>query len=264
QGQVVGNPYNHAPTPGAPDQANVVLGGTIYGEGFDGGGTFTLKVPTVTIDGSATDVTYPAGTSGVILLPTSFFSSGFSQYSLTSTYGSTTVTAGTQVLLRGSSFLPTAADAPTGAIVRDFAPVGFLPDGLRKPVSLSLAAAAGNVLIDRGAGIIADPQATISLNGGLKTVLGSIIAPAGTINLGVGDAGAVWLGPEAVLDVSGTFLPNPRVVGYSTGTVLDAGAINLSAGVGNIAGTIVVQPGAELDLQGAEVPASSNLIQMPN
>src|SRR5262249_34231607 len=156
--------------PNVPNQANVVLGGTIYAQGFDGGGTFTLQAPIVTIDGAVAQVTYPAGTPGEIVLPTSFFSSGFSQYTLTSTYGSTTVTAGTQLVLRGASFLPTGGEnqIPTGSVARSFEPVGFLPDGLRKPVSLTLVENAfvnaptdpvssqAGVLIDSGASIVAD------------------------------------------------------------------------------------------------------------
>src|SRR5262249_18284854 len=136
-----GNGYDVIPHPGAPTNANVMLGGTIYAQGFDGGGTFALQAPTITIDGTATQVTYPVATPGEIVLPTSFFTSGFSQYSLTSTYGSTTVTADTQVVLRQSTFLASTdiGSAPTGAILRDFAPVGVLPDGLRRPTSLTLA-----------------------------------------------------------------------------------------------------------------------------
>src|SRR5262249_40301589 len=127
------------------------------------------------------------------------------------------------------------------------------------------------VLLDRGASIVADPVATVTLSAfGPVTALGSIIAPGGTISLANNPgrqgnasqaqaASDVWIGPEAVLDVSGTFIPDPRVAGYSTGTVLDGGTMNLSAGT---TGTIIVQPGAELNLQGAEVLASSNLIQV--
>ncbi|WP_027580552.1 filamentous haemagglutinin family protein [Bradyrhizobium sp. Ai1a-2] len=261
-----------------PDQANVVLGGTIYAGGFDGGGTLTLQVPTIVIDGAAAEVTSYvssatadaiAGYSGLpvtsftksdanagrLVLPSSFFTSGgFSQYTLTDSYGGTTVTAGTQVLLQQPTALPTGREIeiPTGTPVHSFAPTGLLPDGIRKPVSLTLSSLGADILLDRGAGIVAEPQASVSLIGN-ATVLGSIVAHAGAINV-VG--GLVSIGSTAVLDVSGVFVPDPLVTAYSTGTVLDAGTITLA---GQMTGTtVVVQPGAQLNLQGA-----NRLIQVP-
>src|ERR1700726_674043 len=169
--------------------------------------------------------------------------------------GSTTVTAGTHVAPRQSSLLVAndMTQLPTGAITRSVAPVGFLPDGLRKPVSLALNSST-TVLVDRGASIVADPQATITLAGATATVLGSITAPAGTIN--VTALGEVWIGSGAVLDVSGVFVPNPRIA-YSTGTVYDGGTITVSGG------TVVTQSGSQFDLQGTQGSAASNLIQLP-
>ncbi|QPF87794.1 filamentous hemagglutinin family protein [Bradyrhizobium genosp. L] len=295
-------PYNVVPTgTNHPDQANVLLDGTIYAGGFDGGGTLTLQASTIIVDGAATDVTsylptakagaiatqsgQPATSlavsdtkSGQLVLPTSFFTSGgFSQYTLSDVYGGTTVTAGTQLVLQQpTAMLPNVAvnQIPTGALVRDFASAGLLPDGLRKPVSLTLDGT--SVLVDRGAAIQADPRATITLVGGNAigvtsstdqagnviitvtpvlgevSVLGSVVAPAGAINV----FGNVSIGSGAVLDVGGVFLPNPAVVAYSTGTVLDGGTITLGGS------TVVVQPGAQFDLQGAAVTADSNLIQV--
>jgi filamentous hemagglutinin family protein len=320
------NAYNVFPHDGVdpngvsdPNQANVLLGGTIYAYGFDGGGTFSLQAPTITIDGTTAAVTsyfssaavngssangtqttglaaasgLPVSTfptsdrlAGTVVLPPAFFTTaGFSQYTLTSTYGSTTVTAGTQVLLRQPSFVMPGNETqmPTGARVRSFAPVGVLPDGVRKPVSLTLVedafsqaagtdpASTAGILIDNGASIVADPLATVSLvAGGPVTLLGSIIAPGGTINLfnnptlttnqqgtsaGTSRATAdVWIGPDAVLDVGGVFVPNPLALGYSTGTVYGGGTIT-------IYGDVIVQPTAQFDLQGSQVTAASDLIQ---
>jgi filamentous hemagglutinin family protein len=261
-------------------QANVLLDGTIHAQGFDGGGTFSLEVPSVVIDGGATQITSyissagindPGGAAlagfavsdakaGTLVLPASFFTSGFSQISLSDNgvghgFGGITVTAGTQVAPRQTNALLTrdAMRAPTGSLVRDFAPVGLLPDGLRKAANLSLAGVA--VLLDRGATMAADPQATVTV-AGKATILGSITAQAGNIVVD-GQADTVTVGSSAVLDVSGVFVPNPQVVGRSSGTVLDGGTITLS-------GTSVeVQPDAQFDLQGASVSAASNLIQLP-
>ncbi|WP_342710252.1 filamentous hemagglutinin family protein [Bradyrhizobium sp. B124] len=280
-------PYNVLPhgtkpdgTLSHPDQANVLLGGTIYAGGFDGGGTLTLKASTVVVDGGTAEVTSYASSAtaraianytgspvtgfivtdakaGQLVLPPSFFTSGgFSQYTLSDIYGGTTVTAGTQLLLQRQ---PTAllsgreAQIPTGARVRDFASLGLLPDGLRKAVSLSLAGT--NVLVDRGAAIVTDPLATVTLNPiATADILGSIVAPAGTITA---TGQEVRIGATAVLDVSGVFVPNPQVKTYSTGTVRDGGTISL------LATTVVAEPGAQFNLQGAAVTAASNLIQVP-
>ncbi|MGY3591283.1 filamentous hemagglutinin family protein [Bradyrhizobium sp. USDA 4341] len=263
-----------------PDQASVLLGGTIYAGGFDGGGTLTLKASTIVVDGGTAEVTSYASSAtagaianytgspvtgfvvsdakaGQLVLPPSFFTSGgFSQYTLTDAYGGTTVTAGTQLLLQRQ---PTAllsgreAQIPTGARVRDFASLGLLPDGLRKPVSLSLGGT--NVLVDRGAAIVTDPLATVTLSPiATADILGSIVAPAGTITA---TGQEVRVGAIATLDVSGVFVPNPQVKTYSTGTVRDGGTISL------LATTVVAEPGAQFNLQGAAVTANSNLIQVP-
>lgn len=279
----IGNLYNVSPhgtnpdgTVNQPNQANILLDGTIYAQGFDGGGTLTLTVPTVVIDGATAGVTsYVSGATaaaiglpaadvvvsdakaGQMVLPPAFFIDGFSQYVLNDTYGGTTVTAGTQVVLRQSTVLPAggATQMPTGALVRDFASVGVLPDGLRKPVSLTLDGT--SILFDRGAAVVADPQATVTLSAlATASVLGRIVAPAGTINV---SGAEVRIGATAVLDVSGVFVPDPQVVAYSTGKVLGGGSIMLSARTGVLA----AEPGAQFDLQGAAVTAASNLIQLP-
>ncbi|GKQ52146.1 filamentous haemagglutinin family protein [Bradyrhizobium sp. Ce-3] len=263
-----------------PDQANVLLGGTIYAGGFDGGGTLTLQTSTIAVDGATADVTsYFSGAvanaianyagssiagagvsdnrAGQLVLPPSFFTSGgFAQYALTGICGGVTVTAGTQLqLTQQPTAMPTGREVriPTGARVRDFATLGVLPDGLRKPVSLTLGGT--DILIDRGAAIVTDPLASVSLNSNASaTILGSITAPAGSINVNTVD---LRVGATAVLDVSGVFVPNPQVISYSTGTVRDGGSISL------LATTVVAEPAAQFNLQGAAVTADSNLIQLP-
>lgn len=180
--------------PNQPNRANVILDGVIYAEGFDGGGTFTLRAPTIAITGQATTIT--SHTSGVregeIVLPASFFAdNGFSGYALTSTFNGITVADGTNLTLRQSNYLPSgstgqvlsglpivgAGDAPvapgtlpdyrqpTGAIPRVFEPVGLQPYGLRKPVGLTLSqsayqfAASGDPAAS--AGILIEPGAKI-------------------------------------------------------------------------------------------------------
>ena len=272
----------------APNQANVLMAGTIFAQGFDGGGTLTLQVPTAIIGDGAqvtsnlssatigkiaaqsgasavTGFTASDANSGQLVLPASFFSgSGFSQYVLTDTFGGTTVIAGTHVALQQSTFLSARGElqAPTGARVRDFAPTGVLPNGLRPPVSLTLTSQT-SVLLDSGASIVTDPLGSVSITAPNAKVLGSIIAPGGTISVtGTGSAAAgpaVDIGSSAVLDVSGVFVPDPQNDRLSTGTVLDGGTIALGT---TSSGALVVRPGAQLNLQGAAVSAASDLIQI--
>src|SRR5262249_31444438 len=63
----------------------------------------------------------------------------------------------------------------------------------------------------------------------------------------------LWIGANAVLDVSGTYVPNPLVTAYSTGNVLPGGSISLSS-----AGVIVALAGSEFDIAGA-----SGTVQVP-
>ncbi|WP_213773060.1 filamentous haemagglutinin family protein [Bradyrhizobium sp. dw_78] len=274
---------SYAPT--AANTATVTIDGTIYAGGLSSGGTFTLQAPGITIDGNATNVTsiISGAQAGTVVLPASFFASnGFSNYSLTSTYGSVTVTSGTTIALRQNNYLLSGATAlpATGASVRDFASFGLAPDGERHPVNLTLtenpyiysaaadASTSAGILIDSGASIVADPQAAITLTaGGPVTVLGSIIAPAGSITLindetltqgGSLAAQDVWIGANAVLDVSGVLVPNPKVTTYATGTALDAGSIIIASD-----GAIVALAGSRFNLEGTsatvEAPGAGGL-----
>ncbi len=297
-----------------PDHGNIVLGGTVSAAGFAGGGTLSLQAPTIRIgDGAATITSYnkasvigdisarvaaPTGGSpasiaswftsggaagsataaGTLVVPSSFFTdNAFSSYSLTSTYGGLTVTAGTTVAPTQVNYLApvTANTVPTGTPVRVFAPMGRLADGYRKPASLTLSAnafisdaasSAHGFLLDRGANLIVEPQGNVTVvSQSLARIFGNIVAPAGEVGAwatsysvnGAITNGALWIGPDALLDVSGAFLPDPRNVRYQAGAALDAGTITLSSPL------TVVQAGARLLLRGAsakiDAPAGGGL-----
>jgi filamentous hemagglutinin family protein len=263
---------NYPLAPAAANAATVTMNGTIYAAGLNKGGIFTLQAPVITIDGNAASVATDAAT-GAVTLPVSFFASGFSAFSLTSTYGDVTVVAGTTLTLKQQTYqIASGATLPaTGTEIRDFASLGYALDGERQPVNLTLTQQAfggfsyatdpdhpAGIVIGNGASIIADPQAAIILSAaGSITVLGSIITPAGTITLTNDDSslssGAanylaaqdIWIGANALLDVSGVSVPNPLITAYSTGSVLDAGSISLTGG------TIVALKGSVFDLAGA-------------
>ncbi|MDR3663325.1 MAG: filamentous hemagglutinin N-terminal domain-containing protein, partial [Mycobacterium sp.] len=255
--------------PTAATAATVVFDGTIYAAGLNKGGTLTLQVPAIAIDGSATTIT-TNGSTGTLTLPTSFFSQGFSSYKLTSTYGGINLTAGTTLTLQQQNYvLDTTALAATGAKLRDVATLGYAEDGLRQPVNLSLtqtayyygsagdATTTAGVVVGDGASIVADPKASVTLTADRAvTVLGSITAPGGSITLtGTQD---VWIGADAVLDVSGVYVPNPLVTAYATGSVLAGGSITIGG-----TGAIVALTGSVFDIEGAsatiEVPTGGSV-----
>ena len=250
------------PTPPNGLTASVAFDGAIYAGALNKGGAFTLQASTITIDGAATAIA-PGAAVGAITLPTAFFNSGFSSYSLTSIYGGVDLTAGTTLTLKQQNYRLSGAALPaTGAELRDFASLGYSADGLRQPVSLSLSqgslgdgvvdVATAGIVIPQGAAIVADPQADIALNAiGAITVDGAIVAPAGAIAFNQSSSFTasgldIWIGQDAVLDVDGVYVPNPLVAAYATGGVLHAGAITLGG-----AGPIIVLDGARFDLAGA-------------
>jgi filamentous hemagglutinin family protein len=267
--------------PQTATNANVIMDGTIYAGGLSQGGTLTLQVPEIVIDGNATQVTSitSGDRAGTVVLPTSFFTdSGFGSFKLTSTYGGTTVTAGTTLTLKQQNYLAPTTLPGSGARLRDFATLGFAPDGMRHAVNLALTESAYNwgvagdrsatarLLIDEGARIVGDPLARISLTaGGPAIVLGSITAHGGSITVNQGFTPRtplahdglpqnIWIGEDAVLDVSGTFVRDPKVTAYATGTVHAGGSISLSS-----VGVIVALAGSRFDISGA-----SGTVEIPN
>jgi hypothetical protein len=131
--------------------------------------------------------------------------------------------------------------------------------------------AGGDVNIGQGATVVVDPGQSLTLDSfGRITVDGTLIARGGRINLTTeADAVlpsarnfdvngnpvglAIWLGPTAVLDVSGYGYTATDASGRAYGTVSDGGSIALNAG----AAFVIVRPGAELNADGAAVSVST-------
>ena len=287
-------PGNVAPDYGnQPNQANIFLDGTIYAGGLATGGTLALQAPAIQIGGVSAVTAYTSGAqAGTLALPASFFASnGFSAYSLTSTYGSVTVAAGTTVMLQQQNYLLGAAPLPASGIpVRDFALLGEAPVGLRQPVSLSLteigysyafaspsnptpdnASLNAGILIDTGAAIVADPGAQIALTAnGPVTVLGSLRAPGGSIAL---TNNGVSQNVTSTINNGGNVQGNtsaPLDIWIGSTAVLDVGGVfvptpytvyqNMPYKTGTVlpggsitlsGGTVVAMPGSQFDLGGA-------------
>ncbi|MEW6436274.1 MAG: filamentous hemagglutinin family protein [Pseudomonadota bacterium] len=275
---------NNSYAPLAPNAATVVMDGTIDAGGLSQGGSFSLRAPAITVDGAATSISSSTSGSaaGTITLPAAFFQGGFANYNLTSTYGSVAVTPGTTLVLKQQNY-QLAANVPpsTGAELRNFASLGFAPDGLRQAASLSMTeipftdgpayiagftganfddpSLSAGVVVGAGASITADPQASISLVSGRSLdVLGDLTAHGGTITLAGGQD--TWIGSDSTIDVSGTFVPNPLIATYQIGTELAGGSITFGLNPFQITaqlgygsnGAVIVQSGALLDLAGGQ------------
>lgn len=253
---------NNRYTPAALDAANISMDGTIRAAGLSQGGTVTLQAPNVVIDGATTRAVPTRLDDGAdtLLVPAGWLAgSGFGTLALNSVSGGATLTAGTTLVLKQKNYLidPKAPLPSSGAALRDFAGFGFAPDGLRHAANLTLSqmqyvqggtdgsATHAPILLDAGSAIVADPGAAITLNAlGGAVLLGDVTAHGGSITV-AGNSDFTWIGGDASLDVSGTYVADPTDPLYRTGKVLDGGAITLANG------SLVVLDGARFDLSGA-------------
>ncbi len=289
-----------------PKDPYLTMDGTIRSFGFSGGGTLTLGAGGFRIGGDpATAAPWD------IVLPADFFEKqGFGNYVLNALY-SASVEPGATVPLTQENLLPTAGGLEqlgTGAelATSGLATVGVLDPYHRQPTSLVMTGAGylgipsmlnnqnrhsdsppalpatdgsvGQVSIGEGASIVGDAGANIGLGSPAQvTVLGSLIAPGGTITLSAENGGghsvtgqhnsndnasltsnsqSVWLGPNALLDVSGVALTNPlaapvkngsTLYAPNTGKVLPGGSVVIA----DDSGYIVAQQGSVINVSGA-------------
>ncbi|WP_424945338.1 filamentous haemagglutinin family protein [Burkholderia anthina] len=274
-----------------PVAGTITMGGTILSEGFSGGGTMTLQALGFRIGGETA-----AASPWDVYLPESFFAQqGFGKYVLNAYYD-TTVAPGASVAVTQLNRLPdmlalqqagTGANLSTGGLTT----LGQLDAYHRQATNLvltggnftswlTLAGSAptypditGAVTLSEGASIHADAGASIGLGSPAQvTVLGSIVAPGGSITLSAdgnatyAQAGqfstgfmsasqSVWLGADALLDVSGAALANPlaapvrigaTTVVPNTGKVLAGGSVTMSSDTGYV----VAQSGSKIDVSG--------------
>ncbi|MEK7984588.1 filamentous hemagglutinin family protein [Burkholderia contaminans] len=286
-----------------PTAGTIALGGTILSEGFSGGGTLTLQALGFRIGGAEA-----AASPWDVYLPETFFArQGFGKYVLNAYYD-TTVAPGASVAVTQLNRIPdmvalqqaaTGANLSTGGLTM----IGQLDAYHRQATDLVLTAGndtswrqsqpaippsypgvTGAVTLSEGASIHADAGASIGLGSPAQvTVLGSIVAPGGSITLSADGNGtyaqagqfstgfmsasqSVWLGEDASLDVSGTALANPlaapvkigaTTVVPNTGKMLSGGSVTMSSDTGYV----VAQAGSKIDVSGA----SANLDQLqPN
>ncbi|WP_396332882.1 filamentous haemagglutinin family protein [Burkholderia anthina] len=287
-----GDVHGHALPTAQPTAGTVALGGSILSEGFAGGGTLTLQALGFRIGGD------PAAASPWdVYLPASFFAQqGFGKYVLNAYYD-TTVAPGATIALTQQNRLPDVLALQQAGTGADLSAAGLTTSGQldayhRQATNLVLTGGnyvswraspttmpsypgvTGAVTLSAGASIHADAGASIGLGSPVQvTVLGSMVAPGGSITLSADNGGvfaqpgqsgafvpsdsrSVWLGADATLDVSGIALANPlaaparigAAIGVpDTGRVLPGGSVTLSSNNGYV----VAQAGSKIDVSGA-------------
>ncbi|HEY1610021.1 MAG TPA: filamentous hemagglutinin N-terminal domain-containing protein, partial [Paraburkholderia sp.] len=274
------------------------MDGTIDSFGFSGGGTMTIAALGIQIGGD------PASAPAYMtVLPTDFFAQqGFGNYVLNA-YLDASVAPGVTVDVTQQNLIPdvpalqrtaSGADLQVGGLTT----VGTTDAYDRQPTDLVITAGGyatwrlsptgngvsfpivvypgvtGGVTIGAGASVVADAGASIGLGSPFQvTVLGSLIAPGGSITLSADNGGpyaqagqydgstltsdskSIWLGPDALLDVAGVALTDPvaapvrnglDVFEPTTGKVLPGGSVTIS----DDSGYVVAQAGAVIDVSG--------------
>lgn len=256
--------------PGIP----AVLGGTLTMNstllGYAGtkGATLNILAPSIQIGGQTSHA------STLLLAPDFFSQGGFSGFNL---QGLGEITGVNQYLAgitiaSGTVIKPVAQNwqlnfTSNGDI--SLVPT-VLDQGIRTPVSLSFNASGvrdtitnsptpvvrGDLIMNAGAVIQTDPKANVAFKGDTVAILGSVIAPGGSIAITGGKDSTVLfsdlahalptvdLGPNSFLSTAGTTLLVPNALGYRTGSVLNGGDIKIS-------GNIVAESGSKLDVSGA-------------
>ncbi|WP_395744499.1 filamentous haemagglutinin family protein [Prosthecobacter sp.] len=237
-------------------------------KGFSGaqGGTLGVQAQMIQIGGTS------ANPLTLVLAPAFFSTGGFTQYNLTglgqSQGGGTylpgiSVTAGTTVSLQAQGYVASKATDGSGAVT--LSPT-TAAEGVRRAASLQLTTPGvaddfsglllirSSISMGAGSSITTDATGTVKMKGQTGTILGSISAPGGTIDLSFAikypsdtdlpnALPTLYLGAGASLSTAGKTVLVPDAYGRNFGTVYDGGTVNLT-------GNLVMAAGAVVDVSG--------------
>ncbi|MEI8298301.1 MAG: filamentous hemagglutinin family protein [Pseudomonadota bacterium] len=240
-----------------------VFAPTLTGYALASGGSLAVALPALCLSSQAC-----ANPAAIGIKPSLLTDYGFAALSLSSTTTGLEVASDvnvhvSQLNLKLSPGITQVAQADSLAQLAE--PV-LLPDYVRAPASLTLASTTppdptaphGDLYIAAGASISTDALGAITLRTDSRILDdGRLVAPGGTITLdvltlpsplGLRQDQALWLGADAVIDVSGTVIYTPSAQGLYSGRILGGGSISLLAE----AGYLMALPGAELDARGSE------------
>lgn len=234
-----------------------------YGVAGGKGGALKIKAGDVIIGGTGT-------AANTLALASGFFQrGGFSSYNVSAQgFGGLTVAAGAVIAPLAQSLMlnPDAVRQATGTDMYSLAQAALLPDWQRSPVSLTLSQSNkinGALTIGDGALVKVDPKASITLSAAKQlTVLGTLDAPAGAINLILTTAGTafdsgrstIWLGGKSRLLSRGTTLLTPNAQNLVQGQVLAGGNIKITSNM-----MVLAQQGSLMDVSGTA--ADLDLVQ---
>ena len=246
------------------------MGSTLSGFSGAQGGSLSILAPLVQVGGSSA----PTGT--LLLTPQFFSTGGFNSFFIS---GLGTATSQSGVYNPAVNILPNTVIQPivTSKVEQPDASslTGYslqplvLPQAARNPVNISFAAlgvrnpynstasllVAGNLIDGVGSVIQTDPLGKLSLSGDTVTVLGSIIAPGGSVSLiGGKDSGFLFpsattvlptldLGPSSFISTKGIIVYTLNPENVTTGRILDGGTVNLG-------GNIAAETGSKIDVSG--------------
>ncbi|NIE85185.1 MULTISPECIES: filamentous haemagglutinin family protein [unclassified Burkholderia] len=278
-----------------PTNGRIEMNGTILSQGFSGGGTLTLQALGFQIGGDPAAVApWSLVLPDSFFAQQGFGKYVLNAFYDATVAPGTTLALTQRNLIPDATALMHAASG-TDLTSSGLTSPGTLDPYHRQPTDLVITAGAytswqdasgaipsyadvtGAVTVGAGASIVADAGATVGLGSPRQvTVLGSIVAPGGAITLSAdtttfsaaqqgqfvgvvpipSDSRSVWLGADAVLDVSGVALADPFAapvrIGTSraqpdTGKVLAGGSVTLSSDNGYV----VAQAGSRIDVSGA-------------
>ncbi|MEO8038007.1 MAG: filamentous hemagglutinin family protein [Betaproteobacteria bacterium] len=213
------------------------LDSSLLGFGLAGGGSLDIHAGKVRIASA------PGTDPAEFLVRPADFVRGFAGYAIAGIAG-LTIASGTQI----EAFAPAlvldpvrAVNAATGAAVAAFTVVDrSLPEALRQPVAVSLAASgvnAGRLVMEAGATLAVDPRGQITLSAVESMAIhGALLAPAGTIDVelqggrpGSLGTGSLLIGAQARLVADGRVVATQNSQGQLIGDVLSGGRINLTS-----------------------------------
>ena len=231
---------------------------TLRGFTVGSGSTLSISAPFICLSSQACAQPGAASSGGaqstgaqsvsVQITPQTLTDAGFSSVKLFGNYYGLTVGSDVDldVIQRNLVLSSAAAKAPTGTPMSSISTVQTLPAYARKPESLVLSTSNGgqqsyaDLTISLGASLTFDPGASLTLSTDSRIFQnGMIVAPGGDVSLSISsdnksglipsqDQG-IWLGPNSVIDVSGTVVYTPDYLGLTTGTIYGGGNIDIDA-----------------------------------
>lgn len=236
-------------------------------KGYSGatGGTLNIQAQMIQIGGTS------ANSQTLVLAPGFFTTGGFTQYNLAG-FGQAqgggylpaiTVTAGTTVALQAQGYVAVKDTNGSGALtlvptaavegVRKAASVSFTGQGVTDDFSGRLLIRS-ELVMEAGSTLLTDATGTVSWTGQTGLILGSILAPGGTINMAFANRYpndtvqtiaqvTAYYGAGSLLSTAGKTVLVPDAYGRKFGTVYAGGTVNLS-------GNIVMAAGSTVDVSG--------------